>query len=167
MRISKHEELGLRLVASLAREGGQLTTRELADIEGLPETTVSKVVARLRAAGLVDAERGRNGGYSLVEPAHSITLAEVLGAFDDRLFASDYCTRMNGGGPCVHDDGCGLRPVWQDLGAMIGSYLTGLTVADVVGGAAAASAEPAGASRLPVFGGTAAAGRSARPRAQR
>ena len=167
MRISKNEELGLRLVASLAREGGQLSIRELADGEGVPEATIAKVVARLRRAGLAEAERGRNGGYSLTRPPHRITLAEVLGAFDDRLFGSDYCTRMNGGARCVHDDGCGLRPVWQDLGAMIGSYLTGLTVADVVGGAAAAPEEPAGAARLPVLGGTAAAGRTARPRAQR
>lgn len=159
MRISKHEELGLRLVTSLARGGGQLSIRELADSEGLPEATIAKVVARLRRAGLTEAERGRNGGYSLTRPPQRITLAEVLAAFDDRLFASDYCARMNGGERCVHDDGCGLRPVWRDLSALIGGYLTRITIADVMGGDAAPPERPGG---MPVLGGT-DTGRGVRP----
>lgn len=137
MRISKHEELGLRLVASLAREGGQLTNRELADIERLPETTVSKVVARLRKAGLVEAERGRNGGYSLVGAARDISLAEVMAAFDARLFDDGFCTRLNSGAPCVHEADCGLRPVWRGLESLIGNFLAGFTVADLVQGSSA------------------------------
>ncbi len=153
MRISKHEELGLRLVASLAREGGQLTTRELADIEGLPETTVSKVVAQLRRAGLVEAERGRNGGYSLIGAAHDITLDRVVEAFDTRIFDRDFCTRMNAGESCTHDADCGLRPVWRGLGTLIGNFLAGLTVADLVRGPAAAHRLAEQPGRLPVISG--------------
>ena len=155
MRISKHEELGLRLVASLARKGSQLTVRELADAEGLPETTVAKVVARLRDGGLVDAERGRNGGYSLTRSAHAITLAEVIGAFDAQVFDSDFCTRMNAGTGCAHDADCGLRPVWRGLGALIGNFLEGFTVADLVQGPSATQRAHAIQGRLPVIPGTA------------
>ena len=134
MRISKHEEFGLRLVTSLARCGGQQNIRELAEHEGLPEATIAKVVARLRRAGLVVAERGRNGGYSLTRTAEEITLAQVVGAFGNQIYDQEFCGRMNAGESCTHDASCGLRPVWSGLGAVIGTFLTGYTVADIVHG---------------------------------
>ena len=152
MRITKHEELGMRLAAGLARAGGQLTIRELAESEGLPEATVAKVVARLRRAGLVEAERGRNGGYSLVDPAHLITLADVIEAFDARIFDSDFCSRMNAGESCAHDADCGLRPVWRGLGSLIGHFLAGYTVADLVDGSVGARQAAGETRRLPVVG---------------
>ncbi len=132
MRITKSEELGVRLVASLARDGGQLTIRELANAEHVPETTVAKVVANLRRAGLVQAERGRNGGYSLAYPAERITLADIVGAFDSGPFGDHFCARMNSGTVCAHDSDCELRPVWQGLGVLVGNFLAGHTVADLV-----------------------------------
>ncbi len=94
MRITKFEEYGLRLVLRLAAAGGQLTIRELAEREGIPEATVAKVIARLRAAGLVRAARGRNGGYALAEPASAITIARIVEAFDERLYDPGFCDRM-------------------------------------------------------------------------
>jgi Rrf2 family protein len=151
MRITKNEELGVRLVASLARSGGQLTIRELAGAEQVPETTVAKVVARLRRAGLVAAERGRNGGYSLAHPAERITLADVVGAFDSGPFGDHFCARMNSGTVCAHDSDCELRPVWRGLGALVGNFLAGHTVADLVQGRAA-DRTTARLEQLPVVG---------------
>lgn len=134
MRISRHEEFGLRLVANLAQRGGRLNIRELAEHENLPDTTVAKVVARLRRSGLVAAERGRNGGYTLTRPAEQITLAQVVGAFGNQIYDADFCSRMNAGKSCAHDASCELRPVWKGLGAVIGNFLEGVTVADLVCG---------------------------------
>jgi Rrf2 family protein len=140
MRVSKTEEYGVRLVLSLASSGGQRSIRELAAGEGLPEPTVAKVVSRLRRAGLVEAARGRNGGYALARPAEALTLASVLAAFTERPFDRSFCTRMTpAGAPCVHTRGCGLKPVWHGLDAVIGSFLSRITVADVVQGRSAPS----------------------------
>ncbi len=132
MRISKHEEFGLRLVTSIARSGGQLNIRELAEQEGIAEATIAKVVAPLRIAGLLAAERGRNGGYSLTRAADTITLAEVVGAFGNEIYDAGFCGRMNAGESCAHDTSCGLRPVWNGLGEVIGNFLDGYTVGDIV-----------------------------------
>lgn len=135
MRITKAEEYGLRLVIRLAAEGGQLTIRELADREQLPEATVAKVVGRLRHAGVVAAERGRNGGYALTRAAEQITIARVVEAFDERMYDPTFCDRMSPGQEtCAHSTSCGLRPVWRGLTAVIGDFLAGITVADVVHG---------------------------------
>ncbi len=139
MRISKTEEYGLRLVMTLAVDGGQLTIRELAAREDLPETTVAKVVGALRKAGVVRAERGRYGGYELAAPPARITLARVVEAFDDRMFDAGFCDRMSPGHRgCSHADRCGLRPVWRSLSEMVAQFLAGITVADVIRGAGSA-----------------------------
>jgi Rrf2 family protein len=153
VRISKHEEFGLRLVAGLAQNGGKLNIRELAEHEGLPETTVAKVIARLRRGGLVEAERGRNGGYSLVRPADQITLAQVVEAFGSRVYDGAFCERMNPDGDCNHTRSCGLRPVWRGLGAVIGEFLGGFTVADIVDGKPPVQSGREGASHLPIIEG--------------
>lgn len=135
MRVSKSEEYGLRLVMSLAVSGNQLTIRELAEREELPDTTVAKIVGRLRRAGLVEAVRGRNGGYTLTRSAGEISLAEVVSAFEAEVFASDFCNTMSpGDGICAKSADCGLRPVWRGLRNVIGNFLEGITVADIVSG---------------------------------
>jgi Rrf2 family nitric oxide-sensitive transcriptional repressor len=135
VRISKSEEYGLRLVMRLASNGGRLTIRELAEQEQLPDTTVAKVVSRLRRAELVRAERGRNGGYSLSSAADRISVARVVEAFDNRIYDPEFCDRMSpGDGSCAHSSACGLRPVWRGLTAVIADFLAGITVADVIAG---------------------------------
>jgi len=135
VRVSKSEEYGLRLVMSLAVSGNQLTIRELAEREELPDTTVAKIVGRLRRAGLVEAVRGRNGGYTLTRSAGEISLAEVVSAFEAEVFASDFCNTMSpGDGICAKSADCGLRPVWRGLRNVIGNFLEGITVADIVSG---------------------------------
>jgi Rrf2 family protein len=135
VRITKSEEYGLRLVIRLAAEGGRLTIRQLADAEQLSEPTVAKVIGRLRSSGVVSAERGRNGGYSLTTPAEKITVARVVEAFDERMYDPEFCDRMSPGTErCSRSSNCGLRPVWRGLAAVIGEFLAGITVADVLTG---------------------------------
>ncbi len=137
MRVSKSEEYGLRLVMSLAVSGAQLTIRELAEREDLPDTTVAKIVGQLRRAGLVEAVRGRNGGYTLTRPADEISLGTVVSAFEAEVFSSDFCQTMSPGSrPCIKSAGCGLKPVWRGLRSVIGNFLDGITVADIVAGGA-------------------------------
>jgi Rrf2 family protein len=150
VRITKSEEYGIRLVMRLAESGRQLTIRELAEIEALPEPTVAKVIARLRRAGVVNAERGRNGGYSLTMPAEEITIARIVEAFDERVYDPGFCERMSPGEEaCSHSSACGLRPVWRGLTAVIGDFLAGITVADVLAG----GAPPRSDDSLPMVAG--------------
>ncbi len=121
----------------MAPTGGQLSIRELAATEGLPETTVAKVISKLRESKIVTAERGRNGGYSLCGYPEDLTIAMVVNAFDSKVYGPDFCTRMTPGEErCANEFDCGLRPVWHGLTAVIGDFLSNITVADIIGGAA-------------------------------
>ncbi len=139
MRVTRAEEYGVRLVMCLAAKGKQMTIRDMALCEQLPQPTVAKVVNRLRRAGVVSAVRGRFGGYTLARPTAEISLASIVNAFD-RLDAS-FCERMRSQGElCSHEDDCDLRPVWNGLASVIHRHLSGITVADIISGRLATGA---------------------------
>jgi len=135
VRITRSGEYGIRLAMRLAIDGEQLTIHELSTLEGISEATVAKVISRLRRSGTVLAERGRHGGYSLALAPEDITVARILDAMDDHVYDSTFCDRMSPGlGACAHLSTCTLRPVWRELEELTGSFLGGITVADLIAG---------------------------------
>ncbi len=146
MRVTRSEEYGVRLAIRLALERGQLTIRELSEREGISEPTVAKVISRLRRSGAVAAERGRHGGYSLALAPEDITVARILDAMDDHVYDSSFCDRMSPGlEACTHLSTCTLKPVWRELESLMGAFLDGITVADLIAGRRSGSGP-----RLPV-----------------
>jgi DNA-binding IscR family transcriptional regulator len=81
-----------------------------------------------------------------------MSLASVVVAFEDQVFSSDFCDRMHpGDGRCARSGSCGLKPVWHGLTAVIGDFLAGITVADLISGPGAAGLE---STLLPVVAAT-------------
>jgi Rrf2 family transcriptional regulator, iron-sulfur cluster assembly transcription factor len=60
------------------------STQHLARAQQLPEPMLEQLLLRLRRAGLLDARRGRLGGYRLAQPAAAISLAMVLAGLGER-----------------------------------------------------------------------------------
>ena len=58
------------------------SVNDLARAQGLPTPMLEQLMLRLRRADLVEARRGRHGGYRLQRPAASIPLAEILRAVE-------------------------------------------------------------------------------------
>ncbi|KMM16974.1 Rrf2 family transcriptional regulator [Synechococcus sp. GFB01] len=59
------------------------STHELARARQLPEPMLEQLLLRLRRAGLLEARRGRLGGYRLSRAARDISLAAVLAALGE------------------------------------------------------------------------------------
>ncbi|OUT74123.1 MAG: hypothetical protein CBB79_02365 [Synechococcus sp. TMED19] len=77
--------IALRALVELARQPhAHLSGPELARRQGLPEARLEQVLLQLRAAELVEARRGRSGGYRLKDRPEEITLANVLDAVGGR-----------------------------------------------------------------------------------
>jgi len=138
MKITAQEEYGVRCLLRLARAGtGQsLTIPEIAAAENLSPAYVGKLLAVLRQAGLIESVRGRTGGYHLARPAGEIRLGVVLLALGEPLFDEPgYCERHAGpetAGPCVHQDGCTLRGLWQTLEQWMRHILDQVTLEDLL-----------------------------------
>jgi Rrf2 family protein len=61
------------------------SVRDLAASQALPEPMLEQLLLQLRRAGVLEARRGRSGGYRLARPAAAIPLAAVLAALDHNL----------------------------------------------------------------------------------
>jgi Rrf2 family protein len=133
MRVSKSEEQGMRLVAILAGRACQMTLAELAAESGLPQTTVAKLLGRLRRAQVVQAVRGRRGGYELAGLPERLSISRVLRPLGLAVFRGRFCLENpKAGGPCPRSANCNIRPVWAQLEARIEGMLEGVTVADLL-----------------------------------
>ena len=78
--------LALHAMAVLAGNGGKLRrTKEIADALGVSGNHLSKVLQRLRRAGLVSATRGPAGGFKTVREPKDVTLLEIYEAVEGSL----------------------------------------------------------------------------------
>ena len=65
-------------LAALPNQWQSITS--IASAQGLPQPMLEQLLLQLRRAGLVEARRGRYGGYRLGRPAREIPVAAVLEA---------------------------------------------------------------------------------------
>lgn len=79
--LSKGSTDALRALLELAEAPERWrSSRELAEAQQLGEPLLEQLLLRLRRAGLLQARRGRTGGYRLARPPHQIGVQEVITA---------------------------------------------------------------------------------------
>src|SRR5580658_3160716 len=87
MRLSARCRYGLRAAFDIAfhNQGRPTQVREMSKRQGVGPRMLEQVLMRLKAAGVVGAQRGRRGGYFLARPAHEVTLGDIVRACDGTL----------------------------------------------------------------------------------
>lgn len=72
----------------IAEDVERASSRDLAELQGVPSAVLAKIMPRLEKAGLVNARDGIAGGYALARPASEITVLNVIDAVEThrRLF---------------------------------------------------------------------------------
>jgi Rrf2 family protein len=133
MRISAKADYALRAALELAHaEGkGPLKGEQIAHSQGIPLKFLENILLELRHHGLVQSQRGAEGGYWLARPADEITLAEVLRSVEGPL------ANVRGERPeALEYVGAAerLRDVWIALRANLRAVLDSVTLADVAEG---------------------------------
>ncbi len=89
VRISAKADYAVRAVIELAAapEGANVSAREIASAQEIPQNFLENILAELRRAGIVHTHRGPGGGSSLARPADTISVGEILLAIDGPLAA--------------------------------------------------------------------------------
>ncbi len=131
-RVSRAEEQAVRLIMRMALGDRQMTLSELAENENLPEPTVAKLLGMLRRRGVVEAMRGRNGGYVLAARPCDISAAQVIGAVSKDPVFGYPCRESNATPDCPRNENCGLRPVWKHLESRVTEVLHQTSVEDLL-----------------------------------
>ena len=137
MKLSKRGEYALRSLINLgiaAKVGRSLVgVTELAKAEDIPVKFLEQVMQQLRAAGFVQSERGKYGGYRLALTATKISIGAVVRLIDGPL-APIGCVSLTAYKPCSCPDEahCGLRMLMLDVRNAIAAILDRYTLADVI-----------------------------------
>ena len=113
IRISKKADYAVFLMGQLAQRApdqipaGVVSAQDLADHSNLNRSLVANLLKDLARAGLLDSERGVNGGYRLAKEPEAITLKDILEAVEGPFLlvdcASDLVSR-----PGVEVESCAL-----------------------------------------------------------
>ena len=96
----------------------------------IPPKFLENILGELRNAGLVESQRGSDGGYWLAKPASEITVADVMRAVEGPLAS----VRNHRPETMEYEGGIPLQQVWVALRESIREVLEAVTLADLVGG---------------------------------
>ena len=134
LRVSKLTDYAVVVLVRLSAEtrepyDGVQTSPAIAAATFVPEPTVAKVLKALGTAGLVVSQRGARGGYRLIRPLETISVADVIAAIDGPI-ALTAC--VDGGvGTCDVQDVCAVKGRWNLVNDAIRQSLAAISLADM------------------------------------
>lgn len=87
MRITAKSDYALRALIEIARGGGSspVSAEELGRLQDIPHGFLQAILADLRRAGIVMAQRGQSGGWRLQVDPDKVSVADVIRAVDGPL----------------------------------------------------------------------------------
>jgi len=80
--ITTSVEYGIHGLLWLVDNDKALSSREIAELQGISPSFVAKIFPKLEKAGIVAASEGVRGGYRLARPAQAITFLEIVDAIE-------------------------------------------------------------------------------------
>ena len=87
MRVTAKADYALRALIEIARrdDGSPVSAEELGRLQDIPHGFLQAILADLRRAGYVMAQRGQSGGWRLHKDASEVSVADVIRAVDGPL----------------------------------------------------------------------------------
>ena len=133
MRVSAKVDYALRAGAQLAAatSDGPQKGDQLATAQKIPLKFLENILLDLKHAGLVQSQRGAEGGYWLAKDPAEITLADVIRAVDGPMATvrGERVETVEYSGPATS-----LRDVWVAVRASLRRVLESTSLADLVDG---------------------------------
>ncbi|MBN2118979.1 MAG: Rrf2 family transcriptional regulator [Anaerolineales bacterium] len=113
LKINRQTDYAVRVILALAEEGEntRLSSGEIQQKMLIPPALMSRIVAQLARAGLVNTFPGREGGLMLPRPASQITLRDVVEAFEGPILLSE-CLQVKGEDDCPFLSNCPVSSKW-------------------------------------------------------
>ena len=132
MRLSAKADYAIRAAAELAAAGdGPVKGERLASAQDIPPKFLENILLDLKHAGLVQSQRGAEGGYWLARPPEEIALADIIRAVEGPI------ANVRGLRPeQVEYNGAAkpLRDAWIAVRANLRAVLEHVTLADLAAG---------------------------------
>ena len=124
----------ITLAEEQARGGTSLTIEEIADRGGTPKRFLEHILLEIKRGGLIGSRRGREGGYVIIKPPHSISIGAILRMIDGPM-APLPCLSRGAYQPCSDckdEEACRIRAVFGSVFANYLLLIESLTLADLL-----------------------------------
>jgi FeS assembly SUF system regulator len=126
LRISKLADYGTIVMVYLAKHPQEIcNARDIALHTHLTIPTVSKILKRLTAAGLLTSIRGVTGGYRLQRPACEISIAQIICALEEQLGLTECSIEPN---ECSLQSVCHIQGNWRLISQAIEAALDSVSL---------------------------------------
>lgn len=137
MKLSTRGDYATRVLLELSTAEGPdpISVHDLSARTGISPKYLEQIMMRLRSAGVVRAERGVHGGYTLARKPDRVTVGEVVRLMDGPLAPSP-CASKTVHIPCPayrcpSEEACVLRSLWLQVRDAIAEVLDSTTFADL------------------------------------
>jgi FeS assembly SUF system regulator len=130
IRITREADYGILLMTGLAQIGSQSrSAAALAQQRRLPLPMVSKILKALTRSGLLNSQRGAQGGYSLARPATEISAADIISALEGPLAITECSADAHDG--CARQEHCEVSGHWPRINQAIHTALQSISLAEM------------------------------------
>jgi len=130
MKLSMAAEFAIRGILALAEYYGQgpVPLARICRRRKLPKQYCTKIFGMLVRANLIDAVRGKGGGYALARPPGEISLLSVIEAIEGPL-AVNLCQSDP---PKCNEPDCPVYPVWKRVQEQVSTTLAGKSLGELI-----------------------------------
>lgn len=105
-----------------------VTLTEIAARQTISLSYLEQLFARLRKAGIVQGVRGPGGGYQLSRGLNEVSIASIIEAVNEPIDS----TKCGGEANCQQESVCLTHDLWVGLSEHIQTYLSKITLADLL-----------------------------------
>ena len=106
---------------------GPIQSRDIHQRHAIDENYLNQILILLRKAGLIESQRGPQGGHRLARHPAKITLLEIVTTLEGPLLVSEAAERVEGD----RIDREVVRGVWADIRGTLEAQLAALTLDDL------------------------------------
>jgi Rrf2 family protein len=132
VKISTKGRYALRMLVDLAehKSDGFIALKDIAERQEISKKYLEQIVALLNKSDILRTNRGYQGGYMLALPPDKYTVGEILRITEGNL--SPVACLTNDPNQCQRNPECKTLPIWTGLEKVIGNYLDGITIQDIL-----------------------------------
>ena len=130
MKINKLTDYSIVILANLVAkdENAMHTAKELSEFSGIPLPTVTRILKVLSNKGILESQRGAQGGYELTRNSTEISVAEVIEAMEGPIALTE-CASDDCG--CAFEPSCAVGKPWQKINKAVNDVLRNISLSDM------------------------------------
>lgn len=130
MMISTKGRYALRFLIALSKREGRFSSLSIiAEEEEISPKYLEKIVHTLLKSGIIEAQRGKDGGYRLIGEASSVRVSDILSLTEDSLAPVECLCKESA--ECRRKTLCPTRPMWEALYRKTMEFFSSVTLSDL------------------------------------